>query len=162
LGGPQAGLVLGKAEVVERLRRHPLARALRVDKLSLAALEATLRGPTPPTWTALRGDRDQLEQRAERVAAAVAQVVAAEVVSSDGAVGGGGAPALRLPGWAVALPESLAKPLRCGEPAVVGRLDRGRCLLDLRCVPVESDSELVTAILAASGRTPAKASGSAG
>ena len=70
LGGPQAGLVLGQQAVVERLRRHPLARALRVDKLTLAALEATLRGPETPTWAALRADPDELHDRAERLAAA--------------------------------------------------------------------------------------------
>jgi L-seryl-tRNA(Ser) seleniumtransferase len=145
LGGPQAGLVLGRKDVVERLRRNPLARALRVDKLTLAALEATLRGPQNPTWAALRADPDQLRERARRLA----QTVGGELVSSDGAVGGGGAPGLRLAGWAVALPEQVAEPLRRGEPAVVVRVERGRCLLDLRCVPPECDSVLADAVRAA-------------
>ncbi|MCW2679641.1 MAG: L-selenocysteinyl-tRNA(Sec) synthase, partial [Frankiales bacterium] len=68
LGGPQAGLLLGRADVVERLRRHPLARALRVDKLTLAALEATLRGPRTPTWAALTADLDRLRARCDRLA----------------------------------------------------------------------------------------------
>ena len=149
LGGPQAGLLLGTTETIERLRRHPLARALRTDKLTLAALEATLRGPVTPTWTALRADPEELNRRAVRVAAALARAgIDADVQSSDGVVGGGGAPGLRLPGWAVALPEAYAAPLRQGVVAVVGRVERGRCLLDLRCVPPEAESALIEAVLA--------------
>ena len=149
LGGPQAGLLLGRTEVVERLRRHPLARALRVDKLTLAALEATLRGPVTPTWAALRADPALLLKRAEALVARLVEAgVAAEVVASDGAVGGGGAPGLALPGWAVALPEAFATPLRLGEPVVVGRVERGRCLLDVRCVPAEADAALLAAVTA--------------
>ncbi len=85
LGGPQAGLVLGDGATVERLRRHPLARALRVDKLTLAALEATLRGPVPPVTDYLHVDLDRLLARTERLAAAVA----GEVVPVEGRVGGG-------------------------------------------------------------------------
>ncbi|MEO6205377.1 MAG: L-seryl-tRNA(Sec) selenium transferase, partial [Mycobacteriales bacterium] len=84
LGGPQAGLVLGRAELVQQVRRHPLARALRVDKSALAALEATLRGPRTPVDLALRADPAILRARCERLAAALGAVV----VSSDGAVGG--------------------------------------------------------------------------
>ena len=142
LGGPQAGLLLGRADVVERLRRHPLARALRVDKLTLAALEATLRGPVNPTWTALLADPVVLRARCEAVAAQVG----GEVVPSDGAVGGGGAPGQALPGWAVALPASYAPALRAGDPCVVGRVERDRCLLDLRCIPAQDDGRLVAAV----------------
>ena len=149
LGGPQAGLLLGTTETIERLRRHPLARALRTDKLTLAALEATLRGPVTPTWRALRADPEDLNRRAVRVAAALARAgIDADVQSSDGVVGGGGAPGLRLPGWAVALPEAYAAPLRQGLVAVVGRVERGRCLLDLRCVPPEAEPALIEAVLA--------------
>jgi L-seryl-tRNA(Ser) seleniumtransferase len=149
LGGPQAGLLLGRAEVVERLRRHPLARALRVDKLTLAALEATLRGPATPTARALRADAGELRARADLLAGGLASAgVEAEVVESAGAVGGGGAPGLSLPGWAVALPEAYAAPLRLGDPAVVGRVERGRCLLDLRCVPAADDARLLAAVTA--------------
>jgi L-seryl-tRNA(Ser) seleniumtransferase len=144
LGGPQAGLVLGRRDVVERLRRHPLARALRVDKLTLAALEATLRGPVTPTWTALTADTSRLRARCERLA----ELVGGQVVPSDGAVGGGGAPGLALPGWAVALPASYALPLRTGDPCVVGRVERDRCLLDLRCIAEEDDERLVLAVRA--------------
>lgn len=144
LGGPQAGLVLGQAELVEQVRRHPLARALRVDKTTLAALEATLRGPKPPVAQAIRVDPAALRARCEKLATAVG----GEVVPSDGAVGGGGAPGLALPGWAVALPASYAEPLRLGAPCVVGRLERDRCLLDLRCVPESEDVRLRDAVLA--------------
>ena len=149
LGGPQAGLLLGRTAVVERLRRHPLARALRVDKLTLAALEATLRGPRTPTWRALHADPDQLRTRCTTLAAALEGVVVAEVVPSDGAVGGGGAPGLTLPGWAVALPTAYAAALRVGDPSVVARVERGRCLVDLRCVDPADDDRLADAVRAA-------------
>jgi L-seryl-tRNA(Ser) seleniumtransferase len=144
LGGPQAGLVLGRADLVETIRRHPLARAMRIDKTTLAALEATLRGPVPPVWQALRASPDGLRERATRLA----EAVGGEVVPSDGAVGGGGAPGLTLPGWAVALDPSYAERLRLGTPCVVGRIEHDRCLLDLRCVPAEDDVRLRDAVLA--------------
>ncbi len=144
LGGPQAGLVLGRADAVARLRRHPLARALRVDKTTLAALEATLRGPGTPTWQALRADPERLRARA----ALLAELTGGVVVPSDGAVGGGGAPGLALPGWAVALPAAYAALLRAGDPCVVGRVERDRCLLDLRCVPEQDDAVLARAVQA--------------
>ena len=149
LGGPQAGLLLGRTAVVERLRRHPLARALRVDKLTLAALEATLRGPRTPTWTALHADPDLLRTRCEALVGALADAVETEVVASDGAVGGGGAPGLTLPGWAVALPTGYAVALRTGDPSVVARTERGRCLVDLRCVDPADDERLAAAVRAA-------------
>lgn len=145
LGGPQAGLVLGDAETVERLRRHPLARALRVDKLTLAALEATLRGPMPPVTAYLHVDAREVRGRTEALAASLGLDVAEAV----GAVGGGGAPGLGLPGCALMLPDWCAEVLRRGEPGVVARVERGRCLVDLRCVPRESDAEVEAAIRAA-------------
>ena len=150
LGGPQAGLLLGRANLVRRLTRHPLARALRVDKLTLAALEATLTGPVPPVAAALAADPASLFDRAERaVVLLTAAGLDARVVPAQAAVGGGGAPGVELPSAALSLPESLAVPLRCGEPAVVGRLEAGRLLLDLRSVPPEADEPLGAAILAA-------------
>jgi L-seryl-tRNA(Ser) seleniumtransferase len=150
LGGPQAGLLLGRADIVERLRRHPLARALRVDKLTLAGLEATLRGPQTPTWQALRAEPAALAERAERLRAVLeAAGVAAEVVSTAAVVGGGGAPGVELASWAVALADGYAERLRAGDPPVVGRVEHGRLLLDLRCVPAELDGTLAAAVRAA-------------
>lgn len=147
LGGPQAGLLFGDAGLIERLRRHPAARALRVDKLTLAALEATLTGPPPPVAQALVADAAQLRVRAERLAA---QLPAAKAVDCVAAVGGGGAPGVELPSAAVSLPESYAAALRAGTPPVVGRLEAGRCLLDLRTVAPGDDDVLAAAVLACS------------
>lgn len=143
LGGPQAGLLLGRAELVRQLRRHPLARALRVDKLTLAALAATLRDPRHPTWQALHAPPERLRERVEalRYAAGVGEVVATSAV-----VGGGGAPGVELPSWALALPERYAEPLRRGDPPVLGRVERGRLLLDLRCVPDTLDTSVAAAV----------------
>jgi L-seryl-tRNA(Ser) seleniumtransferase len=145
LGGPQAGLLLGDAGLVDRLRRYPLARALRVDKLTLAALEATLRGPLPPTWVALRADPEALRVRAEKLRSALGDLDA-EVSASVAVVGGGGAPGLELASWALSLPAHLAEALRAGDPPVLGRVERGRLLLDLRCVPPAADATLAEAI----------------
>ncbi|MGD1169527.1 L-seryl-tRNA(Sec) selenium transferase [Mycobacterium seoulense] len=147
LGGPQAGLLLGDAELTERLRRHPAARALRVDKLTLAALEATLTGPPTPVAEALAADVAQLRARAESLAAALP---GAQVVDCVAAVGGGGAPDVTLPSAAVSLPESYAAALRAANPPVVGRLEAGRCLLDLRTVAPEDDALLAAAVRACS------------
>jgi L-seryl-tRNA(Ser) seleniumtransferase len=145
LGGPQAGLLFGTAELVERLRRHPAARALRVDKLTLAALEATLVGPPTPVARALDADVTELKARAALLAGRLPDAAAIDCVA---AVGGGGAPDVELPSAAVSLPESYAAALRTGTPAVVGRLEDGRCLLDLRTVAPEDDDALVAAVLA--------------
>jgi L-seryl-tRNA(Ser) seleniumtransferase len=149
LGGPQAGLLLGAAGIVERLRRHPLARALRVDKLTLAALHATITGPTTPTWQALRADPKVLRGRSERARATIAAAgVDVELRASVAVVGGGGAPELELPSWALSVPEAYAAPLRSAAAAVVGRVERGRLLLDLRCVPADRDADVVAAVIA--------------
>ncbi|OZV72969.1 L-seryl-tRNA(Sec) selenium transferase [Micromonospora echinospora] len=152
LGGPQAGLLLGSAEVVERLRRHPLARALRVDKLTLAALAATLRDPETPTWQALRADAAGLRARAVRLRDRLVAVgCPAEVTECVSVVGGGGAPGVELPSWGVALPERFAEPLRMGDPPVLGRVVRGRLLLDLRCVPESADETVWAAVARVAG-----------
>jgi len=145
--------LLGRAEVVERLRRHPMARALRVDKLTLAALEATLSGPASPVALALRADPHELRRRCDVLANALRDAhVAADVVPSEGTVGGGGAPGQLLAGWAVAVDPAYATSLRLGDPAVVARVERGRCLLDLRCVPPADDAALAAAVRRAAGR----------
>ena len=143
LGGPQAGVIAGRAEAVARAKAHPLARALRLDKLSLAALAATLRLYLDPE----RARReipvlamltaDDLESRA---AALAALVPGAEVVAATGRVGGGALPLLELPGPAVALPgppDALAARLRAGDPPVAGRIEDGRLLLDPRTLAPE-------------------------
>nr|WP_232295330.1 L-seryl-tRNA(Sec) selenium transferase [Parafrankia sp. EUN1f] len=238
LGGPQCGLVLGRGDLVDRMRRHPLARALRVGKLTLAALEATLRGEDNPVRRSLRADPAELRTRAERLAAwlrrsgvPASAVSSRAVVSSDGIdeTGGpgpsprrggagtkdirdtdvdpggpapigtgtpggsgghhghggghsghsghsghlghgshdthnghdtqgghGGSPEYGADGWkdglpsaAVALDASLAALLRQGRPAVLGRVEQGCCLLDLRSVPADLDPVLAATVLAA-------------
>ena len=154
LGGPQAGLLFGDEPVVRRLLRHPLARALRVDKLTLAALEATITGPLPPVPRSLAADPADLRDRAERIVAALGpRTVSARVVTTEAAIGGGGAPGVTVPSAAVALPADLALPLRHGDavrrgaaPAVVGRIEKGTLLLDLRSVAPEDDAQLIAAI----------------
>jgi L-seryl-tRNA(Ser) seleniumtransferase len=159
LGGPQAGLLLGRAEVITLLRRHPLARALRVDKLTLAALEATLAGPPPPVAAALAAGAAALSGRCERLAGKLAAAgIDSRPVPSTAAVGGGGAPGVQLPSAAVSLPARLAAELRAGPavrrgtvPAVVGRIEDGRLLLDLRAVDPAADEQLAAAVIAAAG-----------
>jgi L-seryl-tRNA(Ser) seleniumtransferase len=144
LGGPQAGLMVGRAEAVAAARRHPLARALRLDKLGLAALEGTLplyRDPERaareiPVLAMLTVDERTLRERAERLAAAIG--VAAAIVPATARVGGGALPLLELPGPAVAVslpgvsPDDLAARLRATDPPVIGRIEEGRLLLDPR------------------------------
>jgi L-seryl-tRNA(Ser) seleniumtransferase len=151
LGGPQAGLLFGDAPLIESLRRHPAARAMRVDKLTLAALEATLLGPTAPVAFTLDATLDTLAERAERILGRLDDTgVDAVVVPSRAAVGGGGAPGVELPSIALSLPEHYAARLRAGRPVVVGRIEADRCLLDLRTVLPEQDDELVAAVLGGS------------
>ncbi|AZT95145.1 L-seryl-tRNA(Sec) selenium transferase [Brevibacterium aurantiacum] len=142
LGGPQAGLVLGRSDAVQRIAKHPLARAMRTDKLTLAAIEATVANTENPVQEALHINLDRLKERTERLA----ELVSGVVVAHDGRVGGGGAPGVPLPGWAVELPEYFAAKLRTGDPAVVARVHQGRCLIDLRCVPEAEDQRIIDAI----------------
>lgn len=159
LGGPQAGLLLGRADLIATLARHPLARALRVDKLTIAALEATLAGPKPPVAEQLAADPASLTERAGRICAALADLeIEAAVEVTEAAVGGGGAPGVPLPSAAISLPTAVADTLRAGPavgrgsvPAVVGRIVAGRLLLDLRAVAPSDDELLVAAIVAAAG-----------
>jgi len=147
LGGPQAGIVAGRADLVERLRRHPLQRALRADKLTLAALEGTLRlyldAPRRiPVLRMLRQDVTAIRARAERLAAAVGGTVEETV----GRAGGGALPLAELPSFACAVDESLAAPLRAGEPPVVGIVRDGKLLLDCRTLDDEEADEVAAAV----------------
>jgi L-seryl-tRNA(Ser) seleniumtransferase len=142
LGGPQAGLLIGRHDAVEKARKHPLARALRIDKLSLAALQATLqlyRDPGRarreiPVLAMLSATEEELKARAERIAV----VSEASVVRSTAKVGGGALPLLELEGPVVAVPAEWAAPLRLGSPPIVGRIREGSLLLDPRTL---TDSE---------------------
>lgn len=151
LGGPQAGILLGTREAIGALAKHPLARAVRADKLALAALEGTLRGGQTPVSAALHATAEELRARTERLAvrvSAMIHITTFEVVPHDGRVGGGGAPGVPLPGWALALPEEYAPLLRTGRTPVVPRVSQGRCLVDLRCVAPEHEQALAEAIAA--------------
>ncbi|MFD8418174.1 L-seryl-tRNA(Sec) selenium transferase [Streptomyces sp. NPDC059466] len=162
LGGPQCGLLLGDAGLVRRLARHPLARALRVDKLTLAALEATVRGPEPPALTALRADPVELRRRAERLAEKLrADGFDSRAVDTEAVVGGGGAPGVTLPSAAVSLPAGYAALLRGTDPAVLARVEDGRCLLDLRAVAVDADALLADVVrrAGAPGETAGRGTG---
>jgi L-seryl-tRNA(Ser) seleniumtransferase len=161
LGGPQAGIALGSHAVIERMRRNPLTRALRVDKLTLAALEATLalyRDPARamrdiPTLAMLTAPESKLRVRAATLCSKLASVGhRAEVVASEASVGGGAFPAARIPSAAVALEgdaTTIESRLRAAPSAVVGRIVDGRVLLDLRSVPESDDPALAEAVLAA-------------
>ncbi|MCD1286458.1 MULTISPECIES: L-seryl-tRNA(Sec) selenium transferase [unclassified Brevibacterium] len=150
LGGPQAGLILGRTEAVQAIATHPLARAMRTDKLTLAALEATVAHAQNPVRDALHIDLDRLQARTVRLA----ESTSGTVVAHDGHVGGGGAPGVPLPGWTVELPEAFAEQLRLGDPAIVARVHQGRCLIDLRCVPEGDDDRIAEAIARIRGRSP--------
>jgi L-seryl-tRNA(Ser) seleniumtransferase len=153
LGGPQAGIVVGRADLVERLRRHPLQRALRADKLTIAALEGTLglyfeperALREVPVLRMLNEPLDAVRARAQRLAAAVG----GEVEETVARVGGGALPLAELPSCACAVEESLAEPLRRGDPPVVGVLRDGRLLLDCRTLTDPEADEVAAAVLAA-------------
>ena len=157
LGGPQAGIVVGRSELIERLRRHPIARAVRVDKLQAAALDAVLaihaRGDRRalPTWRMLREPAAEVRHRAERLARALdGDLSGAHVVASEAAVGGGSVPGVPMPSFAVEVrapePEAMASRLRTGSPSVFCRVtDRG-VLLDVRTVAEDELPDLARAV----------------
>jgi L-seryl-tRNA(Ser) seleniumtransferase len=154
LGGPQAGIVVGRADLVEKLRRHPLHRALRIDKLSLAALEGTLllyleperAVAEVPVLRMLHEPAETVHARAERLAAATG----GEVCESLARVGGGALPLTELPSFAVAVDEELAGALRDHEPPVVGIVRDGRLLLDCRTLADDELDEVAAAVRACS------------
>ena len=149
LGGPQAGIIAGRADLVEQLRRHPLQRALRADKLTLAALEGTLRlalerPDEVPVLRMLREPAESVRARAERLA----ELVAGEVEQTVARAGGGALPLAELPSYACAVEEALADELRAHEPPVVGILRDGRLLLDCRTLTDVDVDEVAAAISA--------------
>lgn len=154
LGGPQAGILLGKAELIGRLRADPLARALRIDKLSLAALEGTLLdwrdGEAVPATAMLSAAPAELKGRAEALAAVLAPLCPCRVVETQGEVGGGSRPGEALPAWAVALEPAgeLEAFLRGWRVPILGRIHRGKLLLDVRTL-LPGDGEEIAAALAA-------------
>jgi L-seryl-tRNA(Ser) seleniumtransferase len=155
LGGPQAGVIAGRSDLVERLRLHPLQRALRIDKLSLAALEGTLAlylDPERalaevPVLRLLREPAEAVRARAERLAAAVG----GEVEETSARVGGGALPLVELDSFACAVEEALAVPLRQGEPPVIAVVRDGRTLLDCRALTDTEVDEAAAAVARARG-----------
>ncbi len=153
LGGPQAGILAGRAELIERMRRHPLQRALRADKLTLAALEGTLAIALDPdraraeipVLAMLAEPVEAVRARAERLAA----TVGGEVEDTVARVGGGALPLAELPSYACAVEEKLFDRLRLGEPPVVGIVRDGRLLLDVRALAAAEVDEVADAVVAA-------------
>lgn len=165
LGGPQAGVIAGKADLVRRVEKDPLMRAFRTDKMTLTALEATLRlyrDPTAvqrdlPTVRMLTTPLAELRERCEKLASRLRAVsgVSAEVRQDTAFVGGGSLPDVELPTAVIAVTadglsdDDLARRLRTGTPSVVGRVQDGHVLLDLRCVFDRQEDDLVAAVHAA-------------
>lgn len=166
LGGPQAGLIVGKAELIERIRRHPLTRALRVDKLTLAGLEATLqayrRGSALeeiPVWQMISADAESLRARAESWQARLSAVgLKAEVIPGQSTVGGGSLPGETLPTHLLALtvprPDEVAARLRRANPPVVARIQQDKLLFDPRTVPREEEEALLQALTTCVSQPP--------
>ena len=164
LGGPQAGIIVGRAALVDRIRRHPLMRALRVDKMIYAALEATLAeyaagraAATVPVQRMLTATAGEIRTRADAVAAAIGAAGGwrTEIVAGTSAIGGGSAPGVEIPTWLVAIekrglsPDALEAGLRRLTPPVIARIEQERVLLDLRTIAPDQDrllAALVTAI----------------
>lgn len=160
LGGPQAGLIVGKAEYIERIRRHPLTRALRVDKLTLAGLEATLQSyrrgraiEEIPVWQMIAATPESLHQRAESWRVKLAEAgLSAEILPGQSTVGGGSLPGETLPTFLLALtvphPDESAARLRQADPPVVGRIQQDRLLFDPRTVLAEEEARLLSILRA--------------
>jgi L-seryl-tRNA(Ser) seleniumtransferase len=167
LGGPQAGIIAGKEALLARISEHPLLRAVRVDKMTLAALTATLeahaegRARSLPLYRLASARSEELEKRARAIASALGDAEAAgakvEVIATRGVIGGGSLPGAELTSWglAVAHPEigasSLAARLRTGDPTIVGRIEDDRVVLDLRTVDPGSDRPVEGALRHALG-----------
>lgn len=157
LGGPQAGLLVGRGELVDRCRRHPLYRAFRPDRMTFSALDAVLRLhlaggalPRERLWLKPAEHRGRLEK--------IARIIGGEIIEAEAFLGGGAAPDRPIPGEALAVPgdDELLKRLRLGTPPVVGYLREGRLVLDLRTVDPEDDADLVAAYTAARQEEPSR------
>ena len=164
MGGPQSGIVVGKRETVETVSRHPLARAVRIDKLNMAALAATLLHyirdeavEKVPIWRMIALGREELEQRALSWQAAIGD--SASVVEAPSTIGGGSLPGETLPSWTVSIDpssgdggaEALADRLRSGDPAVLGRIEDERVILDPRTVLPAQNEDLLRLVAEALG-----------
>ncbi|MBR2674954.1 MAG: L-seryl-tRNA(Sec) selenium transferase [Mogibacterium sp.] len=162
LGGPQAGIIVGKKEYIRAMKKHPLARALRVDKMTFAALEATLmkyRDPKLalrdiPVLRMIAESKDSLRARAERLAYAISEAnsdIACEITEVEDQIGGGAAPMVRLPGWAVSVSEAgksadrMERKLRKADVPVIGRINEDRMLLCVRTI-AEDEIDLVAEV----------------
>jgi L-seryl-tRNA(Ser) seleniumtransferase len=166
IGGPQAGMIVGRRQLIERVEQNPLARALRVDKLTLAALATTLaslRHPQTavrelPLWRMIATSIEELQQRARRIADAVKVRIngnVVDIVATTAYLGGGSLPNRQLESVALTLApgkaseREIAERLRTGTPPVVGRLERGLVIIDLRAVLPHQDEDLIEALVIA-------------
>jgi L-seryl-tRNA(Ser) seleniumtransferase len=148
LGGPQAGLIAGDADLIARLRRNPLFRALRVDKLITQALETSLRHLVFEEWDAIpalrmiRMSAEEIHARAERIRACVPRL---EIVEGRSVAGGGSTPDQSLPTWLLVIPGdavAFERALRSGDPPVIARIEEDRLIVDLRTVLPDQETEL--------------------
>lgn len=162
LGGPQAGVILGRVKLIEKLSTHPLARPLRVDKMTLAALEATVetylegRAEELPLWQMLLTPLDELRDRAESLAGrtrdATDERVKVEAIGVSAVTGGGSLPGTEMGSWAVGLAhaersaDEIEQALRMCDPPIIGRIEDDRLLLDLRTVPRAADDALADSL----------------
>lgn len=155
LGGPQAGILAGRDELIVRLRRHPMYRALRLDKLVIAALERALRATLFEEWgdlpalAMIRATAEEIRGRAERLLAQLPAGLGAELIAGESVIGGGSTPEQTLPTWLIALSGSAQKHeerLRRGQPPVIARVEKSRLVIDLRTVLPREEEELVGAL----------------
>ena len=166
LGGPQAGLIVGKNEYMARLRAHPLARALRVDKMTLAALDATLRAyrrgratAEIPVWQMIEQSAEAVQQRARKFQTQLSVAgIDATIISGESTVGGGSLPGETLPTYLLAFdtpwPDAAAAALRQTDPPVICRIQNGLLLFDLRTVLPEQEQPLLEALSSQASGAP--------
>ncbi len=163
LGGPQAGIIVGRRALLARIKAHPLTRALRIDKMTVAALEATLelyrdgRPEAVPTWRLLTQRPEELRARAERLHGLLAARGApVQVAAVSGQVGGGAMPLAQLPSFACILrveePDVFLERLRGAEVPVIGRIEDGAVVLDVRCLAEEELGQVAEAVAAGTHR----------